>query len=363
MKLFFSLSILIFALFPVVSIGNAEQIIVQHSNDPNQKTHAYAGKLSWNSRDGLWQRKIVVYRNAPAPAKDHPVWLYVKKLKIPHYAGTKQKDSLHYKRFHQQGNCRQKTPLAAGKPWSLNFDNNTLGRYNEVEFRQNWNCPKWGMGLNLLAIVGGDQAYQGKGKSLRIHYLKGVSGCSNNKQCVNWKPRLDNKFTKLYYGYRFKFPKGFPFVDGGKMPGIGGGDSNTNGKIPNGRDGWSVRMMWRKGGSLLQYVYHPDQPSRFGENMFFNMQPLELGKWHTVQTLVQLNLAGKKDGAIKTWLNGKLVFERYKMRFRLGNDLKIDRLLFASFYGGTGAKWAPPRDSYMFIDDLRVSPYPVFYKK
>jgi hypothetical protein len=355
----FALLFFILALMPSLSSAvSNDEVVVQHSNDPNQKTHAYAGKLFWNQRDRIWQRKIVVYRNLPEPAKDHPVWMYVKKLKIPQHAGTKD---LYYKRFHATGNCTGKTPLAAGKPWTINFDRNTLGRYSETEFRRNWNCPQWGMGLNLLAVVGGAQAYHGK--ALRIHYPKGVAGCPNSKQCVNWKPKLDNQFTKLYYGYRFKFPRGFQFVKGGKLPGIGGGKSNTNGRIPNGKDGWSVRMMWEKDGTLIQYVYHPDQPSKFGDIMHFDMQPLTLGQWHTVQTMVQLNQAGKKDGAILTWLDGKLVFKRYKMRFRTGSDLKIDRFLFATFYGGTGSEWAPRRDNYAFIDDVKISPYPVFYKK
>lgn len=340
------------------SVRNNNGIIIQRSNDPNQKTHAYAAKLFWNKRDQIWQRKIVVYGNNPNPTKNHAVWLYVSKLKIPKTAGTKD---LYYKRFYRTGNCINKTPLAIGKQWSVNFDQDSLGRYQAAEFRTNWNCPQWGMGLNLLSVVNGRQAFQGK--ALRINYLKGISGCSKNDQCVNWKPKLDKEFTTLYYGYRFKFPVGFPFVKGGKLPGIGGGTSNTNGQKPTGNDGWSVRMMWQKDGRLVQYIYHPDQPRRFGDFIPFDMQPLTLGKWHTLQTRVTLNQAGKKNGLIKTWLDGKVVLELRNMRFRKGNDLKIDRLLFALFYGGNGPQWAPPYNSYSYIDDFRMSPYPVFYNE
>lgn len=333
-------------------------VLIDHSNDPNQKTHAYAAKLFWNKRDQRWQRKIVVYGKHPDPHKGHAVWLYVKSLKIPNRAGT---NDLYYKRFYRKGNCVKKTPLAVSKPWSINFDRNHLGAYQAAEFRENWNCPEWGMGLNLVSIVNGSHAY--RGKALRIRYPKGVSGCTNGKQCVNWKPTLDRQFTTLYYGYRFKFPRNFSFVRGGKLPGIGGGVSNTNGKIPNGKDGWSVRMMWQKDGSLIQYVYHPDQPSRFGDLMPFDMLALSLGQWHTVQTRVTLNQAGRRNGLIKTWLDGKVVLNRRRLRFRTGNDLKIDRLLFASFYGGQGAQWAPSYDNALFIDDVRLSPHPIFYKK
>ncbi len=41
--------------------------------------------------------------------------------------------------------------------------------------------------------------------------------------------------------------------------------------------------------------------------------------------------------------------------------LEIDRLLFASFFGGSGPYWAPQKDEYAFIDDVRISTKPVFY--
>lgn len=355
----YRLSLFVLIIFLVqLADAKTDDIEIQHSNDPNQKTHPYAGKLYWNARDRVWQRKIVVYKKAPAPPKNHPIWSYVRKMKTPKHYGTTGKD-LYYKRFYATGNCADKTPLAQGKAWHIDFNRNTLGAYKASEARTDWNCPQWMMGTNLLNIVGGDQAYQGK--ALRLHYLKGVGRCVNAKHCINWKPPLDKHFTRLYYGYRLKFSHGFPFVNGGKLPGIGGGSSNTNGKIPTGYDGWSVRMMWEKTGKLIQYVYHPDQPSRFGDIMPLNMPPITRGKWYTIQTMVQLNQAGKKNGVIKTWVNGKVVLNRPNMYFRKGDNLKIDRLLFSSFYGGNGPKWAPKRDSYAFIDDVRLSPVAVFY--
>jgi hypothetical protein len=338
--------------------ADTEKIEIQHSNDPNQKTHSYAGKLYWNARDRVWQKKIIVYKKAPPPPKTHPVWTYVRQIKIPKHYGIKGKD-LHYKRFYTTGNCAKKTPLAKNKPWHIDFNRDTLGAYKAGEAREDWGCPQWMMGVNLLTVVGSPQAYQGK--ALRLQYLKGIGRCVNGQRCINWKTKLDKPFDRLYFGYRFKFANGFPFVKGGKLPGIGGGTSNTNGKIPTGYDGWSVRMMWGKQGELVQYVYHPNQPSQFGDIMPLAIPPINRGKWYTVQTLVQLNQAGKKNGLIRTWINGKVVLNRANMYFRKGNNLKIDRLLFASFYGGNGPQWAPKQNSYSFIDDVRLSPNPVFY--
>lgn len=121
-------------------------------------------------------------------------------------------------------------------------------------------------------------------------------------------------------------------------------------------------MMWDKKGKLVQYVYHPDQPGKYGDVMPFKMdKSLELNKWHTVQTLVILNQPGQKNGVIQSWLDGKLVLNKKGMRFRNVSRLEIDRLLFASFFGGSGPYWAPRYDQYAYIDDVRISTKPVFY--
>lgn len=349
-------SSLVFAATP---ISSTDDIVVQRYRDPTQKQFAYAGKLYWDQRNRRWQKKVVVYNNEPVPHNNHPIWAYVQDLEIPRHYGVAGRD-IKYKRFYRNANCTGKTPLAEGKPWFINFDRLRRGHYTAEEFRKDWHCPDWQMGRNLVDVVNGRGAY--RGNALRIHYPRGISGCYSPKHCVNWKPDLGGKFKKLYYGYRFKFPPGFKFVKGGKLPGVGGGESNTNGQIPNGADGWSVRMMWDKDGKLVQYVYHPDQPSKYGDAMKLDMNPLTLGKWHTVQTMVLLNTPGRKNGAIKTWLDGKLVLNRQGMRFRNINKLEIDRLLFSSFFGGSGPYWAPRQDQYAFIDDFRISREPVFFR-
>jgi hypothetical protein len=175
---------------------------------------------------------------------------------------------------------------------------------------------------------------------------------------------LGIKLDKLYYGFRFKLSENFDYIKGGKLPGIAGGKGNAGGKIPNGKDGWSVRMMWNDEGRLVQYVYHPDQPGKYGDAMFWEMQgkPVEKGKWHTVQTMVQLNTPGKKNGVIASWINGNQVLKRKGMRFRDIDGLEIDRFQFVYFLGGHGPEWYPRKDEYAYIDDVRLSLTAPFFK-
>ncbi len=253
------------------------------------------------------------------------------------------------------------TPLTTDKTWLINFDDHSAGKYSWFQHYLDWSGPKWQMGRNLVSVVEGDEAYSGK--SLKLRYPKGISSCKGRKRCIFWPVNLGVKLEKLYYGYRFKLDKDFDFIKGGKLPGISGGKANAGGRVPSGKDGWSVRMMWNDEGRLVQYVYHPDQPGKYGDVMFFddNKKPIERGLWHTIQTLVVLNTPGKKNGRIVTWLDGKKVLEKNGMRFRDVKGLKINRFQFVSFYGGYGPDWAPQKDEFSYIDDVRFSEKPPFY--
>lgn len=254
----------------------------------------------------------------------------------------------------------QDTPLENGKSWEINFDDHKVGDYSYLQQNSDWITPKWQMGRNLVSVVDGDEAFSGK--SLRLKFLKGVSSCKEKQECIQWPVDLGVKLEKLYYGFRFKLSENFEFIKGGKFPGISGGKANGGGRVPTGKDGWSVRMMWDGKGRLVQYVYHPDQPGKYGDVLFWKPAlQIERDKWHTVQTMVQMNTPGKHDGRIASWLNGEVVLDEGEFRFRDVKGLKIKQFNFVSFFGGNGTDWAPNKDEYIYIDDIRLSVTPPFY--
>ncbi len=351
----FLLSLLLLSLFSKQSyakpISVKDGIHYFHVKNPKQK-FAYAGKMHWNHRANHWDRVIVVYNNAPDPDQNHPVTQYVKQFKNPS-PNEKHQYNLYYKVFHLTANCDGSTPLSHGKNWHINFDKQPLGAYSDAGVRADWRCPEWHRGNNSISIVGEPQAF--RGNALRLNYPKGTYSCRKNKYCINWKPKLGGEFYQVTYSFNLKIPKGFDFVKGGKLPGIAGGTANTGGRKPNGNDGWSVRMMWDRHSKLIQYVYHPDQPRQFGEIMKWDMEKLELGKWHNIKTTVRINSPSKRNGMIKSWLDGKLVLDRNDLRFRNTNRLLIDRFMFASFFGGSDPSWAPRRDQHLFLDEFVIS--------
>src|SRR5690606_35165672 len=138
--------------------------------------------------------------------------------------------------------------------------------------------------------------------------------------------------------YSLCFSPGFDFVKGGKLPGLVGGNANTGGQRPNGRDGFSARMMWRSAGQVVQYVDHPDQVSIWGDDMDYDLDGpvrFEPGRWYRVQHHLVLNTPGNpgaRDGQVQGFLDGKLCLDRRNLRFRDSASLFIDQFYFSTFF-------------------------------
>ena len=144
--------------------------------------------------------------------------------------------------------------------------------------------------------------------------------------------------------YRVRFEDGFDFVKGGKLPGLIGGTGNTGGNRPNGSDGWSGRMMWRRGGDAVQYVYHPDQPGIYGEDFRWERR-FEPGRWHTVEHRFVMNDPRKHDGILQAWFDGQEALYVDDLRFRDVDSFAIDQFYTSTFFGGGDSTWRRPRMS------------------
>lgn len=158
---------------------------------------------------------------------------------------------------------------------------------------------------------------------------------------IEFKSRLEQPRECLILTYELKFDNNFNFVKGGKLPGLYGGVGNTGGKIPTGYDGFSTRFIWKEQGVGAMYAYLPSSQT-WGTAIGRGAWVFTVGQWQTLEQLVQLNTPGRADGAISIWHNGQLVVTQSGLVFRLDRRLKVDGLLFSTFFGGNNASFATP---------------------
>lgn len=160
----------------------------------------------------------------------------------------------------------------------------------------------------------------------------------------------------LRLSYYVRFSNNFDFVKGGKLPGLFGGTGNSGGDIPNGKDGFSTRLMWRKNGDGEVYAYLPTS-KKYGTSIGRGSWQFKPGQWYHLEQQVELNQPGKNDGRIQVWVDGKSVINQNKLKFRTTDSLKINGIFFSTFFGGDDPSWATPKD--VNVDFAKFSVYAV----
>jgi len=239
--------------------------------------------------------------------------------------------------------------------FSQDFDTTPLGGYGPDALAAGWMgaAPSDGVRQRRTSVVDGPAAHEGR--ALRVLYPKGGVGSSAGGAL--WRMRV-GRFDDLYCSYYVRFDPEFDFVKGGKLPGLAGGAANSGGRKPTGTDGWSARMMWRARGEVVQYVYHVDQPTNYGEDFHWDRGGQRLfrpGAWHRVEHRIVINTPGQRDGIVQGWFDGMLALERRNVRFRDIDAFAIDIFAFSTFFGGSDPTWAPPKDEQVTFDEFIIA--------
>ncbi len=166
---------------------------------------------------------------------------------------------------------------------------------------------------------------------------------------------------RLELAYRVQFAEDFDFAKGGKLPGLAGGpDSVTGGRPANGKNGFSARFMWREDGRAEAYVYHMDQPGKYGESFPFSDDfRIPRGKPFMLIMRIDMNEVGQADGALEAWVkvgeeDAIKVIQRYDLRWRDDESIQIDSLMCQVFHGGNDASWAPKKDCTVDLADFQM---------
>lgn len=211
-------------------------------------------------------------------------------------------------------------------------------------------------GLDNLELIPENQF----GSCLRVHYPAGSASPSFSRShnvpvggCgfLTDNPNLGDSAILSYW---VRFPQDFPWAKGGKLPGLFGGNAPSGGNIPNGTNGWSVRLMWRRDGAGEAYAYLPTNEG-YGTSIGRGNWIFRKNVWQSMQLLVKLNKPGQIDGQIRVQINQTPTLSRQGLIFRTEEKLGIDGVFFSSFFGGSDDSWATPSSTFIDFADFKVS--------
>ncbi|WP_055526384.1 polysaccharide lyase [Streptomyces graminilatus] len=171
-------------------------------------------------------------------------------------------------------------------------------------------------------------------------------------------PLKSGPVDALHLRYYVRFPKGFDFVRGGKLPGLYGGTVTSGRKIPDGRNGLSTRYMWRTGGKAEVYAYLPTSVEH-GTSLGRGAWHWSRGRWLCVEQAVRLNRPGRSDGTIDVSVDGGRVLHTGGLKFRTTDKLGIEGIFFSTFFGGSDESWATPRAQHVDFAGFAVSTHAI----
>lgn len=161
--------------------------------------------------------------------------------------------------------------------------------------------------------------------------------------------------TAACLSYKVRFPAGFDFVKGGKLPGLFGGDDPRGCLADDAVTGFSARLMWRTGGAGELYLYAPGRDARCGQSLGRGAWTFQPGRWTTIVEKAVVNAPGAADGSVEVWVDGRSVVKAQGLILGATRGASVGGVLFSTFFGGSDASWATPRDQALDFKDFELT--------
>ena len=199
----------------------------------------------------------------------------------------------------------------------------------------------------------------GEGSFLRVRYPEDSVnfGSADDETPLGgaafYAPFADAQASCLHY--RVRFPEDFEFAKGGKLPGLYAGEAPSGGEKVSGKDGWSIRLMWREGGEGELYEYVFNKKGKYGLSAGRGLFTFPRGRWVDVDLEVVVNDLDERNGTARLWIDGRLVIEQSDLVYATDDDSPREGgLMFSTFFGGSSESWASPKDQHVDFADFRL---------
>lgn len=218
----------------------------------------------------------------------------------------------------------------------------------------------WGLGTTAKLTLIENQRTRQAPASLLVRFPKGAINpghltAPRGGLGLRWTPTTLRTADRACVSYRLRVADDFPFQKGGKLPGLIGGSAPMGGRRATGETGFSLRLMWRRGGRGEIYAYIPGHPTGRGLSLARGAFQITRGKDVQVSQEVVLNQVGSADGIIRLWIDGNLVIELTDVIIREHGSVRVDGVAVESFFGGKSASWAAPHATWLQLANMTVA--------
>lgn len=255
----------------------------------------------------------------------------------------------------QEGNIRPTAPATPPMVFSCDFESAT--------WWQEWALKQKDVHTDTVTADPTRKFEPHRGRALRIRVDQG--GHYGASLEFNFRQRTGAEPDEIFFRYYLRLADDWNPLRGGKLPGISGtyGRAGWGGRKVDGTDGWSARGLFegRKNGRTPVgfYCYHAEMRTQYGDNWVWNRDGfagLENNRWYCIEQQARLNTPGRRDGILRAWVDGRLVFEKTDVRMRDVAALKIETVWLNLYHGGT---WTATADHHLYIDDVVISRQPI----
>ncbi|KAF7729638.1 hypothetical protein EC973_004011 [Apophysomyces ossiformis] len=182
-------------------------------------------------------------------------------------------------------------------------------------------------------------------------------------------PFGNQSYDSALLRYDLAFDENFPWVQGGKLPGIFGGPPGvgcSGGDQASGSNCFSVRLMWREAGAGEAYAYVPTddnlckQPlvmcnSDYGITISRGLINFKKKQWTTLEIYIKVNDPSQSNGILQVWQDGSLRINQNALRYRTSNAIAVSSMMFSTFFGGGTPNYATPIDTYTYYKNIEYS--------
>lgn len=244
----------------------------------------------------------------------------------------------------------------------------------------------FGMSIsNTNCVIDGNHDFVVKILPCQIQSGSGIS----TKIIMKKGEQLPLKIKEMYLQYNVRFGSSFNWGMGGKLPGIGLGNSPTG--CTTNIKGMSVRPMWRGYNNdnsiynpgvckdmdtykayIYLYLYRRGDTKKCGVYYYCrdtDGYEIKKDEWYVITYKIICNEMGKKDGKIKMFINGEQVFYINNVEL-LTTDCPKDEqnwvYQLSCFRGGSGDEWGIERDdqeisfgNFRMTSDYELLTYPI----